>query len=444
MKALVIQPSVAPIESYREDNAKPYVALGLMVVLLLFGGLIAWSLTASIGGAVIAPGTVAVESNRKSVEHLEGGIVGALLVREGDRVEAGQILLRLDDTVERASLAVLDDQLVELRARSARLRAELHDERTVDFGPALRARRGEPKVRQLLEAETDLFQARKASRESRRDVLEQRVAGFQDQIAGLGRQQDARSRQIALTEQELVGVEKLHVKGHAPLTRVLELKGRLQQFAALQAEHATDIAIASNSIGETQLRMSGDNQAFLESVSTELRDVQASILNLAERHSAAQARLSRLDISAPQSGIVLGLTAHTIGGVVRPGEPVMEIVPADDALVLEARVQPTDVDKVRAGLRSKIRLSAFDQQTTPEINGTLESISADRLEDPRRGEAYFLARIRIVEDETSKLDGLELVPGMPAEVFIETGERLAISYLLKPLLDNVTRAFKDG
>ena len=444
MKALIIQPSVPPIESYREDNAKPYVALGLMVVLLLFGGLIAWSLTASIGGAVIAPGTVAVESNRKSVEHLEGGIVGALLVREGDRVEAGQLLLRLDDTVERASLAVLDDQLVELRARSARLRAELHDEQTIDFGPALQARRGELKAQQLLEAETDLFQARKASRESRREVLEQRVAGFQDQIAGLARQQDARSRQIALTEQELVGVEKLHVKGHAPLTRVLELKGRLQQFAALQAEHATDIAIASNSIGETRLRMSGDNQAFLESVSTELRDVQASILNLAERHSAAQARLSRLDISAPQSGIVLGLTAHTIGGVVRPGEPIMEIVPADDALVLEARVQPTDVDKVRAGLRSKIRLSAFDQQTTPEINGTLESISADRLEDPRRGEAYFLARIRIVEDETNKLDGLELVPGMPAEVFIETGERLAISYLLKPLLDNVTRAFKDG
>ena len=444
MNALTIQLSQPRIKPDRKESARPYVALGLAVVLLLFGGLIGWSLTASIGGAVIAPGTVAVESNRKSVEHLEGGIVGALLVREGDRVEGGQLLLRLDDTVERASLAVLDDQLVELRARSARLRAELHDESTVDFGPALLARRSEPKVRQLLEAETDLFQARKASRESRREVLEQRVAGFQDQIAGLGRQQDARSRQIALTEQELVGVEKLHVKGHAPLTRVLELKGRLQQFAALQAEHATDIAIASNSIGETRLRISGDNQAFLESVSTELRDVQASILNLAERHSAAQARLSRLDISAPQSGIVLGLTAHTIGGVVRPGEPIMEIVPADDALVFEARVQPTDVDKVRAGLRSKIRLSAFDQQTTPEINGTLESISADRLEDPRRGEAYFLARIRIVEGETSKLDGLELVPGMPAEVFIETGERLAISYLLKPLLDNVTRAFKDG
>ncbi len=444
MKALIIQPSESRIEPYREDSARPYAALGFLVVLLLFGGLIAWSLTASIGGAVIAPGTVAVESNRKSVEHLEGGIVGALLVREGDKVEAGQLLLRLDDTVERASLAVLDDQLVELRARSARLRAELHDQGVIDFGAALLECQSEPKVRQLLAAETDLFQARKASRESRSEVLEQRIAGFKGQIAGLERQQDARSRQIALTEQELAGVEKLHVRGHAPLTRVLELKGRLQQFAALQAEHATDIAIATNSIGETLLRMNEDKQAFSESVSTELRDVQASILNLAERHGAAQARLSRLDISAPQSGIVLGLTTHTIGGVVRAGEPIMEIVPADDALVLEARVQPTDVDKVRAGLRSKIRLSAFDQQTTPEVFGTLESISADRLEDARLGEPYFLARIRIEENETSKLEGLKLVPGMPAEVFIETGERLAISYLLKPLLDNVTRAFKEG
>lgn len=444
MKALIIQPSEVRAEPYREDNPRPYAAIGLLVVLLLFGGLIAWSVTVSIGGAVIAPGTLAVESNRKSVEHLEGGIVGALLVREGDRVEAGQLLLRLDDTVERASLAVLDDQLVELRARSARLRAELHGEDAIDFGAALLARESKAKVRQLLGAETDLFNARKASRTSRRQVLEQRVAGFRDQIAGLERQQTARSRQIALTEQELAGVETLHVKGHAPLTRVLELKGRLQQFAALRAEHATDIARASNAIGETQLRMDEDNQAFVESVSTELRDVQASILNLAERHSAAQARLARLDISAPQTGVVLGLSAHTIGGVVRPGEPIMEIVPADDALVLEARVQPTDVDKVRSGLRSKIRLPAFDQQTTPEILGVLESVSADRLEDPRLGERYFLARIRIAEDEMKKLKGLKLVPGMPAEVFIETGERLAISYLLKPLLDNITRAFKDG
>ena len=427
-----------------KQRPRPYVIAGLAVIVLLLGSLVAWSMTAKIGGAVIASGKLAVESKRKTVEHLDGGIVGALLVRDGDRVGAGQLLLRLDDTLEKANLAVVVNQLDELRARAARLRAELKGEETVVFRTVLMERQDDPTVAEILQGERALFEARKASRDSRLQILEQRIAGFRDQIKGLEDQQAARERQMALTRQELEVVEKLLKKGLAPLTRALDLKSRLQQLSAQRAEHATEIAQAQNEIGEIRLQMTDDAQGFREEVTGELRDVQARIFSLAERHVAAEARLSRLDIVAPQAGVILDLKVHTIGGVIRAGEPILDIVPEEDELILEALVQPKDIDKVETGLRSKIRLSAFDQQTTPEILGTLTSISADRLEDPREGVPFFIAQIRIDNEEKEKLGDLRLVPGMPAEVFIQTGERLAISYFLKPLVDNLSRAFKDG
>ena len=441
MKTLSSKAATADVPG-RQYRIWPYSLAGLVVVVLFFGSLVAWSMTAEISGAVIAPGKLAVESNRKTVEHLDGGIVGDILVREGDRVAAGALLVRLDDTVERANLAVLDIQLTELSARGARLRAELSQSEAIAFAPELLAKTSRPEVLEIVNGERELFRARKASRDGQRRILEQRIASFHDQVKGLEAQHRARSRQISLAEQELAVIERLQKKDLAPITRVLELKSRIQMIAALRAEHATDMARAENAIGEIELQIGGNQQRFLEGVTDELQAAQTSLLDLSERHVAAAARLSRLDILAPRSGIILGLKVHTIGGVIRPGEPILDIVPETDDLILEAQVQPKDIDKVRAGLRSKIRLSAFDQQTTPEIQGTLQSISADRLEDPSRGTSYFVARIRIEPDEVRKLGDLELLPGMPAEVFIQTGERLAISYFLKPLLDNLTRAFK--
>lgn len=426
------------------ENAGPFIAAGLLVVVGLLGGLAAWSATAKIDGAVVAPGTVVVDSNRKSVQHLDGGIIGAIFVREDDRVAAGQVLLRLDDTIERAELAIVVDQLHELMARQARLRAEIDGSESIAFDPDLLALGGAAKVRGILDGQRELFRAGRAAREGRRLILEQRIANFSDQIEGLKAQRAARSRQMKLIRQELAGVEELHEKGHAPLTRVLELKRQLSRIEAQSAEHSTDIARATNSIGEVGLQKIQVEQDFREEVTKELRDVQARIQGLIERRVAAEARLARIDIKAPQSGRVLALKTHTVGGVIQPGETVMEIVPDDDVLVLQAQVLPQDVDKVRPGQSSRIRLSAFDQQTTPEIFGILESVSADQLEDPRRGVSYFVARIRIDEAELAKLGDQELLPGMPAEVFVRTGERLAISYLLKPVLESFTRAFKDG
>ena len=443
---MTVQQALPPGQRPRpaaDENAKPFILAGLVVVIGLFGGLLAWSATATIDGAVVAPGTVVVDSNRKAVQHLDGGIIGAILVREDDSVEAGQVLLRLDDTIERAELAIVVDQLHELMARQARLRAEVDGSETVAFDAALLALGGEAKVRGILDGQLELFRAGKAAREGRRRILEQRIANFRDQIAGLKAQRAARSRQMKLIRQELAGVERLHEKGHAPLTRVLELKRQLSRIEAQSAEHSTDIARATNSIGEVGLQKIQIDQDFREEVTEQLRDVQARIQGLVERRVAAEARLARIEVRAPQSGRVLALKAHTVGGVIRAGETVMEIVPDDDALVLQARVLPQDVDKLRSGQSSRIRLSAFDQQTTPEVLGTLESLSADQLEDSRGG-TYFVARIRIDDAELARLGDLELVPGMPAEVFIRTGERLAISYLLKPLLESFARAFKDG
>ena len=428
----------------RDENARPYIFAGLFTVVVLIGGLIAWSTTARIDGAVIAPGTVVVESNRKAVQHLEGGVIGEILVREGDRVETGQVLIRLDKTIEQSNLAVIVDQMHELKARRARLRAEIDGSDEIAFDADLTALTEMPTVRAVMNGQKELFEARRSTREGQRGILEQRIANFRDQIKGLKEQHAARSRQIDLVRDELKGVEKLNKKGLAPLTRVLELKRQLSQIEAQRAEHTTDIARASNSIGEVKLQMIQVDRDLRETANTELRDIQARIQGLVERRVGAEARLARVEITAPQAGTVLALKAHTVGGVVQAGETIMEIVPGDDKLVLQAQVLPQDVNKVQAGQKSRIRLTAFDQQVTPEVFGTLVNVSADKLEDRRGTASYYVARIAIDDAELAKLENVELVPGMPAEIFIQTGERIAISYLLKPLLGNFERAFKDG
>lgn len=428
----------------RHENATPYILCGLAIVTLLIGGLFTWSVTATIDGAVIAPGTVVVESSRKAVQHVEGGVIGEIFVREGDAVEAGQLLIRLDDRIERANLAVIVDQLHELMARRARLRAEVDGDQALEYEDALLDLRTASKVRAVLDGQLELFAARKAARDGQRRILQQRIASFRDQIAGLKDQRAARSRQIRLIREELAGVEQLNKKGLAPVTRVLELKRQLTRIEAESAEHTTDIARATNSISEVQLQMIQVERTFKEEAARELRDVHARVQGLVERRVAAETRLARIDIAAPQSGTVLALKAHTIGGVIRAGETIMEIVPGDDDLILQAQVQPRDVNKVKPGQTARIRLTAFDPQTTPEVFGTLLAMSADRLEDSRRDTPYFVARIRIEDGELARLGDVELLPGMPAEVFIRTGEKVAIGYLLKPLLDTFARAFKDG
>jgi HlyD family type I secretion membrane fusion protein len=417
--------------------------MGSMIVAAMLGGLGLWSAVTPLSGAVIAPGVVTVYSKRKTIQHLEGGIVDQILVRDGDHVDDGQLLIRLADIRARANLAVVSSRLDVLRAREARLRTERDGHRGVAFPDGLMARRGEPSVTEILASEVELFAARRTALEGEVQILEQRIAQLEQQILGLDAQQQANGAQIRLIEEELTGLRSLHEKGYVSKTRILELERRQEELRGERGQHIAEIARARTAIGEAELQIIQVQNDFREEVATHLHEVQADLLDIQERYVAAADELQRLEIRAPQSGIVVGLDVHTLGGVISPGQPILDIVPKEDELVIEAQVAPQDIDKIAIGLEATVRLSAFDLRSTPELSGTVFATSADRLIEEASREPYYLVAARIPDAELAKLQGLELVPGMPAEVFIRTGERTALSYLLKPLTDGMARAFKD-
>ena len=425
------------------DRSRFYTGFGLAVLSLVFGGLAVWSITAPIDGAVIAPATLRVETNRKAVQHLEGGIVAELLVREGDYVRAGEPLVRLDDTVARANLAVIDSQLDELLARRARLIAERDMSEQVSFPEQLRDRMDKPEVRELVKGQRSLFEARRETLAVEIRLLGQRVRQLDDKIGGLEAQMASKANQLELLEQEIAGLRTLYKKGYAPITRILALEREAERLRGERGAHAGEIAETRNAIGEARVQAVRLRKDFREQVISELRDVQVRIAELTERHITAKDQLKRSDILAPREGNVLGLAVHTVGGVVTPGEPVMYIVPEDDALLIEARVRPQDIDKVAIGSEALIRLSAFNQRTTPEFYGEVRTVSRDSMVDEITGEPYYLTLIGLPEERPPALRDLTLIPGMPAETFIQTGERTAISYLLKPLTDSLARAFRE-
>ena len=439
---VVVSPQLPSVAA--QDNTRAYVAFGLLVVAVLVGGLGAWSITSRLDGAVIANGKVAVQSSHKTVQHLEGGIVGEILVGEGDLVERGGLLLRLDDTLDRANHGIVTSQLDELRARAARLQAEQLDASRIVFPETLLTRAQDPEVRTSMRGEQALFEARLATRRGSVKLLEKRIAGLREEIDGLTAQSGSKRRQIDLLEQELGGLRALYKKGYAPLTRILALERQAEELAGGRAADRAAIARAKNSIGETELELLQMKNDHLEAVATELRTVEAEIFGLQDRLVAVEARLKRVEIRAPESGRVLNLAVKTVGGVIQGGEPILSIVPQSEDLVVEAQIPVQDIDRVAKGLRSVVRLSALNQAESPEVLGTVDSVSADRVVDADTGVPHFLARIRLNKDDPKFAETADLVPGMPAEVFIRTGERTALSYFLKPFTDRLARTFKEG
>jgi membrane fusion protein, type I secretion system len=416
---------------------------GATALIMLLAGIGGWASTTELSGAVVASGALVVDTNVKKVQHPTGGVVGELRVRDGRRVSAGDVVVRLDDTVTRANLAIVVKGLDELASRQARLEAERDDIEQLEFPNALLARADNPDVARVIAGERKLFEFRKLARLGQKAQLKERIAQLQEEIGGLMGQATAKRREIEFINEELKGVRELWAKQLIPISRVMALE---REAVRLEGELNRLIASAAQAKGkttETELQIIQIDQDLRSEVAKELREIQGKTAELVERKVAAEDQLTRIDIRAPQDGIVHQLAVHTVGGVVNAGEPLMFIVPERDELTVEVRIPPQDIDQLRIGQPAVMRFTAFNQRTTPEINGVLSRISADIIQDQRTGASYYLARLSMPGEEVARLRGLKLVPGMPVEAFIQTELRTVISYLVKPMSDQVMKAFRE-
>ncbi len=424
-------------------SIRRHIAAGGALIAVLVFGLGGWASTAEISGALIAQGTVVVDSNVKKVQHPTGGVVGEVRVHDGDHVKAGDTLIRLDETVTRANLAIVTKGLTELYARKARLAAERDGADTVAVPQELAAAVADPNVKEALDSERKLFELRRSARLGKKDQLQQQIKQLQEQISGLTAQLDAKGKEAQLIEQELAGVRNLWQKNLVPLERLTSLERQQAQLQGERGQLIASTAAAKGKIAEIQLQTLQIDQDFSSDVAKELRETDSKIGEYVERKVTAEDQLKRTDIRAPQDGIVFQSTANTVGGVVTAGDPIMLIVPEADKLSVDVKVDPKDIELVAFGQPVLLRFSAFDQRTTPELNGTVARIAADTTNDQRTGQSYYLVRIDINPGEVDRLGGSKLTPGMPVEAFIQTGERTLIAYLIKPLHDQLMRSFRE-
>ena len=424
-------------------SIRGHLVVGLVVGGLLVGGAGAWAAATSLAGAVVSSGTFVVDSNVKKVQHPTGGVVGEILVRDGDRVAAGDVLMRLDATQTRAQLAIVTKRLDEMTANLARLEAERDDKPEIAFPAWLLARVGNPDVDAALHNERRLFEFRKAAREGQKAQLRERIVQYQHEIAGLRAQELAYARGLAVLEREIASLRPLLEKGIVNTQRLNSLEAQAATFDGERGEKIAFQARAAGRISETRLQILAVDQDLKTEVGRELREIQAQIGEFIERKVAAEDQLKRIDILAPQQGTVHQLAVHTVGGVISPADVIMEIVPGGDKLALEVQISPQDIDQVMLGQEAVLRMSAFNQRTTPELNGHVSRIAADLTYDERTAMSWYLVRISVAPEELGRLDGLTLVPGMPSEALIQTGERTALSYLVKPLTDQFNRAFRE-
>lgn len=444
MSSLVVQTPDAHED--RTDDAGRFTRLGWIAAAIVFGGLLLWSIVAPINSAVIAPGQLSVETNRKTIQHLEGGVVRKIHVKEGQAVKAGDLLVELDDTVTGANVELLSAQLAEAIAREARLLAERDDLAEIpEESLAFRLAPDNLDFSLNLEGQRRLLAAREATKKTQIALLEERIVQQDKRIEGNRTQLKSLREQSRLIGEELDGVKRLNAEGFAPMTRVRELERAREAIAGQQGQIAAAIAESESVIAEARLEIERLKQKSREDAIKESQDLEVEIAALTERLTAARDALRRSQIRAPEDGVVLGLSVHTIGGVIGPGSPVMDIVPKGDSLVIAARIAPRDVDKVKPGQEAVIRFSALNARVTPEALGSVRQVSADNMVDKETGAAYFLVLIDLppAEELEPLLKGQPLLPGMPAESFIRTGARPAISYLLKPLTDAFSRALRE-
>jgi HlyD family secretion protein len=424
-------------------SIRTHVTAGIAAVVLLVAGVGGWAMTTELAGAVVGSGVLVVDTNVKKVQHPTGGVVGELRVREGDRVAVGDILLRLDETVTRANLAIVIKSLDELSARQARLEAERDSADAVVFPDRLMARADNLDVSRTIVGEQKLFELRKTARLGQKAQLRERIGQLQEEAQGLSGQANAKKREIELIDTELVGVRDLWKKNLIPISRVTALEREAVRLDGERNQLIASVAQSKGKTTETELQIIQIDQDLRTEVAKELAEIRGKTAELVERQIAAEDQLKRIDIRSPQDGIVHQLAVHTVGGVINAGEPLMLIVPEGDELTVEAKIAPQDIDQLALGQRAVLRFSAFNQRTTPEIDGLVTKISADITQDQKTGASFYTLRITMSPTEVGRLNGLKLIPGMPVETFVQTGERTVMSYLVKPLHDQIMKAFRE-
>jgi HlyD family type I secretion membrane fusion protein len=428
-----------------EMGLRSRVVVAILVIGAFFGGFGLWSGFAPLQSGAIASGSVNVTGQRKTLQHLEGGIVDRLMVKEGEAVTSGQVLIRLSNTQALAQVQLLWGRLAASLAESSRLEAERDSHREIAFEPAILKFLGgnQAKHKELIAAQRAIFQSRKDALKSQKDLTRQQVRQLQEEIGGLNAGIGSQERQLKLIKEEIKDLTGLLEKGFARKPRLLELRREEAALEGAKDQNIARIARARQAIIEAELGVVESKTKMMNEVVTELRETQQMIADLKERVSASQDILSRMEIRAPVSGRVVNLQIFTKGGVIAPGAPIMDIVPEDKLLVIEARVDPIDIDVVHTGLEAEIRLLSFRADEMPVIRGIVENVSADSLTDPQTGRSYYLARIVLAEGTELPKDK-PLYPGMPAEVLIVTGERTALSYLLEPITRSFNRSMREN
>lgn len=430
--------------SQRHPSIRRNIWAGIAVTLLMVGSVAGWAGTTDIAGAVIAPGAVVVDSNVRKVQHPSGGIIGDIRVRDGDRVRAGDVVVRLDATITQANLAIVTKGLDELYARKARLEAERDDRDRFETPAPLAVRAATPDVAHILTGERRLFELRRAARSGQKSQLRQRIAQLEREVEGIAAQSTAKARELELIEKELDGARELWDRQLYPISKLTQLEREATRLEGEKGQLQASSAQGRGRMAEIELQIVQVDRELASEVAKELREADGRISELLERKVTAEDQLKRIDIRAPIDGVVHQSTAHTVGGVITAsGDPIMLVVPEADRLTIEARVAPQDIDQIYLGQAVLVRLLAGNQRTTPEITGAVSRISADAVSEPRTGATFYLVRITVPPEEIARLGEVKLVPGMMVEAFVRTGERKVLSYLLKPLSDQIARAFRE-
>ena len=433
----------APVDVPVKTSGRSIILFGLSLFVFLFiiGG--AWAYFANLSGAVIAQGQVAVLGKPKTIQHLDGGIVAEINIDNGDRVSKGDILVRLDDILLKANLNIYQNRLREGVAQRARLISERDTQSNIGWSNEVLDLFDLNIGQAVKQGQQKLFEARQATRQGQIAQLREKIKQFQNQTTGIKALKTSRKTQLGFLDEELKGIRTLNKKGLTPKSQLMALERQKEEIIGQMAEQDAELARIQNSISETEIQILQIGREFRQTVLTELRQIEQEVNDMTQQLYATVEKLKRIEIRAPVSGIIHELAVFTIGGVIGPGAAVLQLIPQDEGFEIEANVEPQFVDELYPGQPATLRFSAFNQRTTPELNGTIKGISPNVVINEQTGVSFYKIRLTVPKSELARLKGQILIPGMPVEAFIKTRERTALNYLVKPLMDQINRAFRE-